>query len=254
MYREHAISPSLRGVAICTWHHVTERPMVTRVVPDACTDIMWDGSSLTVAGPDTIPMPHALAAGDHMVAIRFAPGCGPRLFGAPGTALRNSRVDFVELWGDDAEALCEQLARANDVTAQRQILERTVQQRMAAETLDRLVLETVRRLNDFTQAVPSVAKLAAELGVTERQLLRRSNVALGYGPKQLARILRFQGFMRELRRAPATTLAELAFLCGYSDQAHLTHETSELAGATPGQLQLELLQPGVPPAGVLSSA
>ena len=202
---------------------------------------MWDGANLNVAGPDTIPMPHALDSGDHIVAIRFAPGCGPRLLGAPGTALRNSRVDLVELWGDEAKKLAEQMACANSVTAQRRCLELAVQERLAAEELDRLVLETVRRLGGPLESVPSVARLAAELGVTERQLLRRSNIALGYGPKQLARILRFQGFLRELRRAPATSLAELAILCGYADQAHLTHETSELAGVTPGLLQAELV-------------
>jgi AraC-like DNA-binding protein len=240
MYQEHAICPSLNGVATCTWQQVTESAHVTRVVPDACTDIMWDGECLHVAGPDTIPMPHALEAGDHLVAIRFAPGCGPQLLGAPGTALRNSRVDLVELWGDEAKKLEEQLACATSVTAQRRFLEVAVQERLAAEELDRLVLETVRLLTGPIDDMPSVARLAAQLGVTERQLLRRSNVALGYGPKQLARILRFQGFLRELRRARATSLVELASSCGYADQAHLTHETAELAGVTPGVLQAEL--------------
>lgn len=242
MYQEHAISSSLRGVATCTWHSATDAPLVTRVVPDACTDIMWDGWTLWVAGPDTIPMPHTLEAGESIVAIRFAPGCGPRLLGAPGTAMLNSRVDLSDLWGDDTKALTEQLARAADVRAQRRILEVAVQQRLAAEELDRLVLETVRRLAG-PENVPSVADLAAQLGVTERQLLRRSNVALGYGPKQLARILRFQGFLRELRRVPATSLAELALSCGYADQAHLTRDTVELAGVTPGLLQAELANP-----------
>ncbi len=240
MYLEYAVSPRLGGVATCTWNQVTESAHVTRVVSDACTDILWDGESLSVAGPDTIPMPHLLDAGDQFVAIRFAPGCGPRLLGAPGTALRNARVDLVELWGDGAEALAEQLARASDVAAQRRLLEAAVLERLAAEELDRLVLETVRRLNGPHENAPSVARLAAQLGVTERQLLRRSNAAFGYGPKQLARILRFQGFLRELRRAPAVSLAELAFTCGYTDQAHLTHETTELAGVTPGVLQAEL--------------
>lgn len=240
MYQEHAIGPSLRGVAACTWHSVTEAGHITRVVPDACTDIMWDGSSLWVAGPDTVPMPHSHEAGEFIVAIRFAPGCGPRLLGAPGTALLNSRVDLLELWGDDAKVLTEQLARTCDVAAQRRLLELAVVRRREAEQIDDLVLETVRRLRGPLENVPTVATLAAELGVTERQLLRRSNVALGYGPKQLARILRFQGFLRELRRAPVASLAELAFTCGYADQAHLTHETSELAGVTPGLLQAEL--------------
>jgi AraC-like DNA-binding protein len=241
MYEEYAIRRDLTGVARCTWRHCSEHDQVARVVPDACTDILWNGATLSVAGPDTIPMPQPLAAGTRFVAIRLAPGCGPRLFGAPGTALRNTRVELAELWGDRAHRLADALAGASDVATQRQLLERAViQQRMAAGSFDPLVLEIVRRFASEANEMPSVAKLASALGITERQLLRRSNVALGYGPKQLSRILRFQSFLRALRRDPSVSLAELASSCGFADQSHLTHETSELAGVTPGQLQLEL--------------
>ena len=231
----------LSGVARCTWQHTAERAELARVVPDACTDILWDGSGLHVAGPDTRPYSQPLAAGASLVCIRFAPGCGPRLLGAPGTALRDSRVDLGELWGDEAARLAERLASAPDVAAQWRLLEAAVRERLACGSgPDGLVLESVRLLARGVDEVPSIAALAARLGVTERQLLRRSNAALGYGPKLLARILRFQSFMRALREGPRTSLAELAFVCGYSDQAHLSHETAELAGATPGQLQAEL--------------
>lgn len=245
MYEEHAISEGLSQVARCTWHQVTEQAHVTRVVPDACTDIIWNGHRLTVAGPDTIPMPTPLAAGECFVAIRFAPGCGPRLIGAPGTALRNARVELEELWGDRAKALADALACTDDVAAARRLLEAAVrQQLLAAERPDALALETARRLQSAPEA-PSVAKLAGDLGITERQLLRRANFAFGYGPKQLARILRFQRFMRALRRTPTESLALLALELGYVDQAHLTHEISELSGFTPGRLQSELTASGV---------
>jgi AraC-like DNA-binding protein len=241
MYEEYAISERLRRVARCTWHQVTEQAHITRVVPDACTDIIWNGRRLSVAGPDTIPMPTPLAAGERFVAIRFAPGCGPRLIGAPGTALRNARVELEELWGDRAKLLADALAQARDVATARELLEAAVgMQLLAAEQPDALALETARRLSGASEA-PSVAKLAGDLGITERQLLRRANFAFGYGPKQLARILRFQRFMTALRRRPAESLALLALECGFVDQAHLTHEIAELSGSTPGRLQAELI-------------
>ena len=74
-----------------------------------------------------------------------------------------------------------------------------------------------------------VAAVAAELGVSARQLQRRVTDAVGYGPKTLARVLRF----RRLQALPAGPLVELALEAGYADQAHMTAEVTELAGISP---------------------
>jgi AraC-like DNA-binding protein len=80
--------------------------------------------------------------------------------------------------------------------------------------------------------------MAADLGVSERQLLRRFDVAVGYGPKMLGRVLRFQRFLRSAWSQTSVTrdLASLAYTSGYTDQSHLTHECLRLAGVTPGTL------------------
>jgi AraC-like DNA-binding protein len=74
----------------------------------------------------------------------------------------------------------------------------------------------------------SVRDVADRLGLSERQLRRRSLAAFGYGPKTLQRVLRFQ---RALRLARAgEPLADAAFAAGYADQAHFAHEVRALAG------------------------
>ncbi|WP_406692373.1 helix-turn-helix transcriptional regulator [Saccharopolyspora sp. ID03-671] len=75
---------------------------------------------------------------------------------------------------------------------------------------------------------PSVAGLADSVGVSERQLRRRIGDAVGYGPRTLVSVLRFQ---RAARGGGA--LADLAHRCGYADQAHLTREFRRLTGTTP---------------------
>uniref|UniRef100_UPI0040572F5A helix-turn-helix domain-containing protein n=1 Tax=Streptomyces sp. SID1121 TaxID=3425888 RepID=UPI0040572F5A len=78
----------------------------------------------------------------------------------------------------------------------------------------------------------TVAATADAVGLGARQLHRRSLDAFGYGPKTLARVLRFQralGFVRAgMPYAAAATAA------GCADQAHLARETRELAGLTLG--------------------
>ena len=83
-------------------------------------------------------------------------------------------------------------------------------------------------------------ELAAALGISERQLRRRFHAAVGFGPKTLARILRFQRMLSLVRqRASRRDLARLALDAGYADQAHMTAECTRLAGLPPGRLIAE---------------
>ncbi|MDQ3676569.1 MAG: helix-turn-helix domain-containing protein, partial [Actinomycetota bacterium] len=78
-----------------------------------------------------------------------------------------------------------------------------------------------------------VAALARELAVSERQLRRRVEAAVGYGPKRLARVLRLR---RALASAHAgTDLGRVAAEAGYADQAHFTHDCRALAGVSPSK-------------------
>ena len=81
------------------------------------------------------------------------------------------------------------------------------------------------------------------LGIGDRQLRRRFLDAVGYGPKTLERILRFQRFLRLAQ--DDGDLARLALDAGYADQAHLTRECTRLAGLPPAALLAE----GAGPAG-----
>jgi methylphosphotriester-DNA--protein-cysteine methyltransferase len=65
---------------------------------------------------------------------------------------------------------------------------------------------------------------------------RRFTEHIGYGPKTLQRVLRFQRFMRTIA-SPRVELAGAAALAGYADQSHLSRETRRLAGLTPRQLR-----------------
>lgn len=77
-----------------------------------------------------------------------------------------------------------------------------------------------------------------DLGISERQLRRRFHAAVGYGPKILARVLRFQRLLvlASRRGAARGELARLALDAGYADQAHMTAEVTRLAGDPPARL------------------
>lgn len=83
-----------------------------------------------------------------------------------------------------------------------------------------------------------VADLPVLTGLGERQLRRRFQVAVGYEPKRLARVLRLQRLLALAGRLPPGRgrLAALALAASYADQAHMARECAALAGLAPGAL------------------
>ena len=82
----------------------------------------------------------------------------------------------------------------------------------------------------------NVAQLAADLGVSSRQLTRRFQHTVGLSPKEFARVSRFLHALRCLSGGQHRSLTETALACGYFDQAHFNHEFREMAGMAPGEL------------------
>lgn len=231
-YREWAPSPALRRVVKCVWSGSASGPGTEPVLPDGCMDVIWNGVRLFVAGPDTVPV-----EGDHgglfAVGVRMRPGAG-HLLGVPAVTLRDTRVDMVAIW-PTALSIVESLAATGSVALAAGLLEDAVAARLSAGSApDPVVAHAAGRWAQDPAAMP-LASLSAASGLTERQLRRRFLTAVGYGPKRLHRILRFQTFLARCG-AGRFGLAELATSCGYSDQAHLSRETAALAHRSPAQL------------------
>ena len=228
------------------------------MLPDGCVDLIWRADrDLVVAGPATVPVHADLPAGTTTVGVRWRPGAGGAGLGLPLDALRDATVPVEELWGRDAaEALSERLAEAPTAAARLALLQDVVAVRQGAAPdrgrvaprraglADPLVAAACRAVaaDAATGRVTGVGPLADALAVSERQLLRRFRAAVGYGPRTLARVLRFQRFLA-VAWAPAPAsgdgprdLARLAAELGFADQAHLTRECRRLAGTTPARL------------------
>jgi AraC-like DNA-binding protein len=77
-----------------------------------------------------------------------------------------------------------------------------------------------------------VHKLAASLGWSSRHFISKFQEMTGLTPKAQARRWRFQKARTYLDQT-SLSLAQVAALCGYSDQSHLTREFRELGSCTP---------------------
>ena len=217
-YREFDPGDALRKEIHCLWVSViAPGASLTRVLPDACTDLIWQsGAGAFVAGPDTGPAPDTRPPGTVLVGARFRPGAGGAALGVPLSELLDQRVDAADLPAVPRGRLPGSLAPAEALRRMARIAAELVTERLP----DRLVLDAARLLGRPGARADLVAE---RLGVGERQLRRRCQAAVGYGPRMLTRVLRFRRF---LARAEA----------GYADQAHLTRESTRLAGLPPAAL------------------
>jgi AraC-like DNA-binding protein len=228
-YREHAPPAGLADVVACTWEqHVPAgaRGRVQRVVPDACVDLVWFAGAEEpfVAGPDTAAALARLEPGTSVFGVRLRPGAAGAVLGVHAAALRDARPELSALWRDDARRLGGALNAATSSEDRRALLLDAIAARRASP--DDLVVHAAHLL-DAPDA--RVGALPTQLFVSERQLRRRVEAAVGYGPKTLARVLRFQ----RLRRLAGLPLVDAALVAGYADQAHMTTEVTKLAGVPP---------------------
>jgi AraC-like DNA-binding protein len=232
-YTEWPAPAALRPAVACLWAQVTDESAERAglVLPDGCTDLVWEqGRSAYVAGPDTGPVATTMAAGSMILGVRFRPSAGGPALGIPLSELRDQRADLADL----RPAQARQLTAALDpeVAAVRML---DVAGALVADgTLDPAVTRAARLLRDPDVRAEDVA---AEVGLSLRQLRRRCQAVVGYGPKTLQRVLRFRGFVSRVDARPEVLdLAAIAAEAGYADQAHLTRECGRLSGLTPAAL------------------
>ena len=222
-YREYASPTGLEDVVGCLWQNDRVRMKSQLVVPDGCVDLVWFGNDgLKVVGADTGP--HVVEPlGSSTVGIRLLPGAAGAVLGIPASEIRDQQVDLSLVWGSETGLTAESMSTATPST-RLDLLARGVLEHRAAP--DPLIVAAARAL---AQPAARVARVAASLGVSERQLRRRTLDAIGYGPKTLARVAR----LRRLMALDDEELAVRAVLAGYASQAHMTEEVRRLTGCTP---------------------
>jgi AraC-like DNA-binding protein len=263
-YRELASPPELRPSVSCVWARVArpDKAAAVPVLPDACIDLIWQqGHGVFVAGPDTGPAPSVSPPGTVLAGVRFAPGSGGPALRLPLSELLDQRVDAADLATGPAAGLARVDGALTPEEALR-LLTRLAAEMVADGPADPLVTQAVRLLGPSTGRFHSgqlpggpagsagdpaaqAEAVADRLGMSERQLRRRCQAAVGYGPATLRRVLRFRQFLSWADAQPAqqnanqavkVDLATVATELGYADQAHLTRESVRLAGLTPAAL------------------
>jgi AraC-like DNA-binding protein len=258
-----APTPALRPYLLTQlegWEHSSGTVGALREVPFPGVPLIFDlGAGWDVADPfePGFSRRHAFVAGMHAapslvravspawkcIELRLTPLAAGRLLGLPMHELTNRAVELEDVLPEAPELLAR-LRETPSWGSRFDLLEDFLLRRLDSSVVPPPGLEWSWARLRRTGGRASIGALASELGWSHRRLIVRFREHIGLAPKTVARVLRFDRAAEALRSPEPASIAEVAFACGYFDQAHLTRDFRELAGTTPAAFVSSALDSG----------
>lgn len=153
----------------------------------------------------------------------------------PADEFAEKDVPLECVWGRFADQCREELIEAGSPREKILTLERLLTERLSLGRLPhRVIPEALRRLEPGETPL-NLAGLAADLGLSSRRFIEVFTESIGLSPKVYARIRRFQKALRRIHGSPRADWADLAFDCGWYDQAHMIRDFRQFADLTPAE-------------------
>ena len=219
------------------------------IVPDGCVEIVFNLGDPFINADSGEPQPRDLLAGQmthpvvalptgdvDLIGIRFRTGRAGAALRVPMWELQDQLiaasavVPFVDRVADDLTniAVADRLAHLAFILPD--WIRVTDADSMSA-------VDEALSIIDAARGNVAIESVARYVGITRRHLERQFREYVGLGAKHIARIARIHSALDLLQAQPSMNGAEIAVMCGYSDQAHLIRECQQLAGQTPQRLK-----------------
>lgn len=171
----------------------------------------------------------------HGIQLNVTPRGASALFAAPAAALARNVEHLDAVSPAFAPELVERVSLARSWRARWAILDEIF---LRVLDLDRPMpgeLEQAWAIMRRTHGAVPVSELAEAAGWSRRHFTKQFAAHYGLAPKTMSRVLRFERAQRMVRLPTRPSLGSVAAACGYADQAHMTRDWTEFAGAAPTQ-------------------
>jgi AraC-like DNA-binding protein len=254
-YFEFPAPPMLSDVVRCVWllfAPPSANPAPQPVVPDGCAEIVlnladpfrrlrdggrWETQPRSmVVGQITEAVVIAPSGSVDLLGIRLQPWGAFSVLPVPATDLLDVLLPLDMLATDMARDLPDELrAESTPATRAERVFGYLARQRRNTPPGPRARARAIVAEATRQPAATTVRRLAARLGLGERQVERELNRHVGLRPKMLLRIARFQHALSLARADESLSWSAVAARAGYYDQAHLTHEFRRFAACTPSE-------------------
>jgi AraC-like DNA-binding protein len=186
-----------------------------------------------LVGPNLQSMDIRPTGAVDLVGVRFRPEALSVWLRVGGEELLDRSCALGELPAPLDRTLAEELAEARSSGSRLAILRRHLAHASSRVTFDRRIGAAVDLALADARARP--VAIAEAVGMSYRQLSRLFQERLGFGPKPLVRLGRFQRALRALEGPGHRSVASVAARAGYFDQAHLARDFRLFAGIAPGR-------------------
>lgn len=186
-----------------------------------------------IGGLHSAPATVFHSGNQHGIQLALTPRGADALFGVPAGKLALLTEQLDDVAPSYANELIDRVSTAQTWRTRWAILDEIflrvlqVDREMPAE-LERAWSMLVR-----SHGAATIAALADHAGWSRRHFTKKFSEHYGLAPKMMARVLRFERAQRMMRLPTRPSLGAIAAACGYADQAHLTRDCVEFAGAPP---------------------
>ncbi|MGE6434886.1 helix-turn-helix domain-containing protein [Shewanella baltica] len=189
---------------------------------------------------------HAFLPGIELLTVRFHPGGAFHLLGIELQDIKSTTsvtaIDATQLQLTGLDHLLSQLAQTNQPARRIALLEHwllQLNQRQFDAALSRhksaMIGLVQASLPKLIQTQASLENFYSQLPLSRRQYERRFKQETGLSPAQLLQLNRVKVARNLLCQSPNLSLVQVAFDCGFYDQAHLHQHFVRVTQQTPGQ-------------------
>lgn len=186
-----------------------------------------------ISGERTAPLVIDEVGYVHLIGIRLRAGGAWPFLGVPLREFSGQVVELEAVLGAEMRDLRNRLGEATSEEARFDLVERWLRQRARERTPPtRAVRHALNVIHEGADAV-RIGRLADEIGISHKHLLREFDRCVGLTPKAFARICIFQRVVQFVGQKRKVDWTDAAATCGYYDQAHLIREFRAFSGLTP---------------------
>lgn len=223
-----------------------------RVLPDTCTELFInyiDNAPTVISGKSTGSYQRSFLVSrmnrfmdvqspaiTGLISVCFYPGATRHFFPLPMNEIANDVTGLRHLWKGMIVELEDRIVSAETNDDRVMILQQSLYKELNKHYKEDKTIEYCLWQMNCARGQLTIGNLSDTTGISNRQLLRKFNYQVGLSPKEFVRITKFINSLSLLKKYPAMSLTEIAYECGYYDQAHFIHAYKEFSGYSPGQL------------------
>lgn len=195
---------------------------------------------IEILGHMTVPTTATVTKGTTLLIAKLKPFAGPLFFSTGMTDFTNESVDLKDVLRNEAEIFYDQILHAPTLSRKISILETFLVQRLMHTQKDFRLLNLVEKVCGYIctrDARFSIGEIASGLGFSERYVQKVFRSWVGLTPKSFHAVHRFNRSL-DLIQTSNHSLTEIAYACGYYDQAHFIKEFRNFTGMAPSRVTL----------------